>query len=285
MSNSLNFQLFSKGLYSSWCQLSNGIMFDAGEGAATTIGNGLTNVEHIFIGHTHGDHVLGLPSIIGCRNMARGTSRNVETRDHNKPLTVHFPNCTGGPRRDFDNLLRFIDERNRNWLRYDLKWHEMNPGDEVVIGTDTVVRAFPMEHQRNNLTLGYNINEKRRWLKSEFRGQDIRSLKKSNGWTDKELMEDYEKHVFAYCLDSFRFDPSHITGADLAVMDCTFLDAKDRDDPTHFTIDEAVDVALHAGVGTMFAAHISPRYAKLPQDGERDGIKIRIVDPDVQFAF
>jgi ribonuclease Z len=286
MSNTLNGQIFSKGLYSSWCHLSNSILFDAGEGAATTIGNGLTNIEHCFLGHFHGDHVLGLPSIIGCRNMAQGTSRNESTRHHNKPLTIHFPNCVGGPRRDFDDLMRFIEGRNRNWLRYDLKWHEMDVGDEVVIGANTVVRAFPMAHQKNNLTLGYTIVEKRHRLREEFRGQDIRALKKANGWTDKDVMSPYEKNIFAYCLDSYDFDPKHIRDAEVAVMDCTFLNPDDRDDPTHFTFDEATSVATVAGVGTMIAAHISSRYYELPSDRDTDtGMHVRVVDPAYTFAF
>ena len=280
--------MFSKGLYSSWCHVVGAgpnMLFDAGEGAATAIGNGLTNIEHIWLGHFHGDHVLGLPSIIGCRNMAQGTSRNEATRHHNKPLTIHFPNCVGGPRRDFDNLMRFIDERNRNWLRYDLNWHEMNPGDEVEIVNGTVVRAFAMSHQKNNLTLGYTVTEKRRRLREKFRGQDIRSLKSANNWTDADVMEPYDKNVFAYCLDSFGFDPKHIAGADVAVLDCTFLDPKDRDDPTHFTFDESVEIARAANVDVMIAAHISPRYSHIPPHGAVNGQTVRVVDPDLLFAF
>lgn len=288
MSNALNGQIFSKGLYSSWCHVVGAgpnMLFDAGEGAATTIGNGLTNIEHCFLGHNHGDHVLGLPSIIGCRNMAQGTSRNEATRDHNKPLTIHYPREAGSGRENFENLMRFVDSRNGRWLRYDLKWHEMDPGDEVEIGTNTIVRSFPMEHQKNSLTLGYTITEKRHHLREQFRGQDIRALKKANNWTDKDVMEVYEKNIFAYCLDSFRFDPRHIAGADVAVMDCTFLDPKDRDDPTHFTFGESVEVAKVANVKTMIAAHISSRYNHLPSDGVTNGQTVRVVDPDFTFSF
>ena len=290
MSNQLSGRIFSKGLYSSWCHIvgaGTNMLFDAGEGAATDIGNGLVNIEHIWLGHFHGDHVLGLPSIIGCRNMAQGTSRNAETRHHNKPLTIHFPNCSGGPRRDFDNLIQFIESRNRNWLRYDLKWHEMEPGDEVVIGTNTVVRAFQMEHQKNTLGLGYTLTEKRHRLREEFRGQDIRALKKANNWTDKDVMLTYDKHLFAYCLDSYKFDPKHIEGADIAVMDCTFIDPKDRDDPTHFTFAEAIDVATEANVKTMLAAHFSSRYRDVTEDddGMRGSVSVKIVNPSFARDF
>lgn len=284
----INGQIFSKGLYSSWCHVIGAgpdLLFDAGEGSATAIGNGLTNIEHLFISHNHGDHTLGLPSIIGCRNMARGTSRNVETRDHNKPLTIHYPKEIGYGRENFENLIRFVDSRNARWLRYNLMWHEMQPDDEVVIGTNTTIRAFPMEHQKNNLTLGYTLIEKRHRLREEFHGQNIRDLKVRNGWTDADVMEPYDKNIFAYCLDSFRFDPKHIKDVDVAVMDCTFLDPNDRDDPTHFTFDESVCVAKEAAVKMMVAAHISPRYHSIPTDCTRGDLTIKIVDPDMVRAF
>ena len=283
--------MFSKGLYSSWCQVIGAgpdMLFDAGEGAATAIGNGLTNIEHCFLGHFHGDHTLGLPSIVGCRNMAHGTSRNIETRSHNKPLTIHYPGEIVGTsgRESFADLRRFVESRNRNWLRYDLMWHEMEPDETVSIGTNLAVRAFSMEHQKNGLTLGYAVIENRRRLREQFRGQNIRALKTANGWTDNDVMEPYEKNVFSYCLDSFRFDPKNIAGADIAVMDCTFLDPRDRDDPTHFTFDESFALASGAGVGTMIAAHISSRYGRQFRPTDQtygSGMKVRVVDPDNIF--
>ena len=74
--------------------------------------------------------------------------------------------------------------------------------------------------------------------------------------------------------------------ADIAVMDCTFLNPDDRDDPTHFTFDEAVAVARSANVQTMIAAHISSRYYELPSDRDTDtGMHVRVVDPAYTFAF
>ena len=92
MNNGLNISIFSKALYSNWCHdKTRNILFDCGEGAATHIGNHLAGIDKIFVSHDHGDHTLGLPSIVGCRNAGRGMSRNEDTMDNNKPLTVYYP--------------------------------------------------------------------------------------------------------------------------------------------------------------------------------------------------
>lgn len=257
MNNGLNISIFSKALYSSWCyDKTRNLMFDCGEGAATNIGNCLAGIDKIFIGHSHGDHTLGLPSIIGCRNAGRGISRNIDTQDHNKPLTVYYPE---------DNylmkdLISFCKSRAGNWLRYDLKFVAINDGFELDLGNKQFVRAFTMRHQKNASTLGYVIYENRNRLKPEFRGQDIPSLLK-NGLTKDVMNESYRANLFAYCLDAYDIpDRSQLTDCKDVVMDCTFVNEKDRDDTTHFTIDEAIKICDDVGVKKIYAAHLSGRY-------------------------
>ena len=257
MNNGLNISIFSKALYSSWCyDKTRNILFDAGEGAATSIGNCLAGIDKIFIGHSHGDHTLGLPSIIGCRNAGRGISRNIDTQDHNKPLTVYYPE---------DNylmkdLISFCKSRAGNWLRYDLNFVPIGDGFELDLGNKQFVRAFTMRHQKNATTLGYVIYENRTRLKPEFRGQDIPTLLK-NGLTKDVMNESYRANLFAYCLDAYDIpDRSQLTDCKDVVMDCTFVNEKDRDDTTHFTIDEAIKICDDVGVKKIYAAHLSGRY-------------------------
>jgi ribonuclease Z len=254
----VNGTLFSKGLYSSWCHLPQfELMFDAGEGAATYLENDLANVTRIFIGHHHGDHTLGLPSIIGCRNMCQGMSRNPETRGHNKPLEIFYPKNSG--RESMRNLLGFIEERNGSWLRYDIKFTAIEPGFELEIAKNTFVQSFRVLHDKNHTCLGYRIIEKRKKLKVEFIGEDIAALKRSG--FKGEVMEHYTANLFAYVLDAYGIpNESILTDCKTVVMDCTFVDPIDRDDPTHFTLDEATDLCIRNRVGAMIVGHVSPRY-------------------------
>jgi ribonuclease Z len=251
--------LFSRGLYSSWCHLPRyNLVFDCGEGCATALGNDLANVTKIFLGHGHGDHTLGLPSFVGCRNTCQGTSRNEATMFHNKPLEIFYP---AGENFAISDLIEFIKFRCGDWLRYSLTWTALAPGDRVKVGHKTYVRAFETLHQKVGLTLGYVIEEERSRLKAEYRDQSIPALLKSGAVTSKDITEDYVANQFAYCLDAYKICDGHgLTNCPHAVMDCTFINPADRTDPTHFTFDEAYRFCHDNGIKNMYAAHISPRY-------------------------
>ena len=59
-------------------------------------------------------------------------------------------------------------------------------------------------------------------------------------------------------------------------MDCTFINAEDRDDPTHFTLDEAYKFCQCIGIKNMYAAHLSGRYNynKLVESNKDSDIKL-----------
>lgn len=250
-----NIEMFSKALYSSWCYDSTRqILFDCGEGCATALGNRLAGINSIYIGHTHGDHVLGLPSVIGCRNSGRGISRNEDTQNHNKPLIVYYPHDNR-----VDDLISFIDARNGNYLRYKLEFVPIGDGVEIPLGNNQFVRAFEMMHQKKKSTLGYVIYEKRRRLKKEFVGQNIPALLKSG--VDKDsINETYRANLFGYCLDAFKIDGEQLKDCDNVIMDCTFISEKDRTDDTHYSLEEARKFCTGLNIKNMFAAHLSGRY-------------------------
>ena len=257
--NSLNVRMASKALYSSWCYHQGyNTLFDCGEGCATSLANALPGVDLLFFSHGHGDHTLGLPSLVGCRNAAQGTSRNKETMaDHNKPLTIYYPKDNDL----FDDLFSFCEKRYAHWLRYKLNIVSIEPGFELQIGKNTYVRAIELRHQKSATTLGYVIYELRTRLKEKFRGQDIPALIRAHGYRPNDLSETYRANIFAYCLDAYEIvNPDEITGCANVVMDCTFLKKEDRTDMTHFTLDEAISVCKDVGVKHILAAHLSSRY-------------------------
>ena len=271
MNNGLNISVFSKALYSNWCHdKTRNLMFDCGEGAATSIGNFLAGIDKIFISHDHGDHTLGLPSIIGCRNAGRGMSRNVDTMDNNKPLTVYYPEDNYL----MNDLISFCKARAGNWLRYDLKFVPISSGFELDLGNKQFLRAFDMKHQKNKSTLGYVIYENRTRLKKEYQGLDIPSFIR-RGITSDKLNETYRANLFAYCLDAYQIgDTTELMDVKDIIMDCTFLDAKDRDDPTHFTLDEAYNFCQGIRAKNMYAAHLSGRYNynKIVENNKYNGV-------------
>lgn len=203
-----------------------------------------------MISHGHEDHVLGLLSFITARNIARG--------DHEKPLEIYYP----ADDRLCNMVRQFIDMRVGERLKYVLTWCPIRAGDEIQLTVPSQrIRSFSMLHQKRAETLGYVITESRTQLKPEFKGKNIPELLASNQVKRSDLSTTYTANLFAYCLDAYNFDSNMIKGAKLAVMDCTFLDHRDRDDPTHFTMREAWELCHRAEVETMVAAHVSPRYS------------------------
>jgi ribonuclease Z len=243
-----NLTAFSKGLYSNWFyHKPTRSLFDCGEGVATTFGNFLYGIENIFISHSHGDHVLGLPSLIGCRNSGRG--------DKEKPLNIYYPADNQYAMLD---LINFISRRNPR-LNFDINWNAISTNDTFVVGDRLSIKPFKMSHQKGKTTLGYNVVEKRSRLKAGFVGKNIPELLKS-GVDKKDLNEEYHKKLLSYCLDSYYLDVTDIAETEVAVMDCTFVDDNDRDDSTHFSFSEATALCKEAKVESMIAAHFSGRY-------------------------
>lgn len=255
--------LFSRALYTSWCHVPRyELLFDCGEGCALHLGNNTANVRKIFLGHGHGDHVLGLIGFIGARNNAQGMSRNEATRHHNKALEIFYP--VGDT--SIEQIAEFCAFRNRDWLRYDLKWTPIPVGAKIDIGKNLWVESFETIHH-SGLSLGYVIRERRKRLKPEYVGKNIRELLSSGTVTPNFINEEHVVNLFAYCLDAYDFGKNaDLTGCEHAVMDCTFINKDDRntDDPTHFTIDEALTFCHNNDIDNMYAAHVSPRYDGQP---------------------
>jgi phosphoribosyl 1,2-cyclic phosphodiesterase len=159
-----------------------------------------------------------------------------------------------------NDLIQFVQSRTNGWLRYDMKFIPISAGFEKQLGKNVYLRAFNMKHQKNKSTLGYVIYENRTRLKKEYQGQDIPTLIKQ-GIDGKTLNETYRANLFAYCLDAYAIpDYKELVECKDVVMDCTFINAEDRDDPTHFTLDEAYNLCQVIGIKKMYAAHLSGRY-------------------------
>jgi len=276
--------MYSKGLYSTWLYYSaDRILFDAGEGASSILGNKAFAVRRVFLSHGHADHIAGLIGLINIRNNAMG--------DREKDLTVYYPKGNYL----VTEMMNFIARTNRR-LNYTLEWVPLKPGDRVELLAGQLpryVEAFPTVHVHNEVSLGYNVVEVRHRLRPEFAGssqEEIVARVKTEG--KDSITEYYDQKLFSYGGDSVAIKPAYVADTEILCHDTTFLDEEDRKEYKHATLAEAIACAREARVKKeLLCVHISSRYkGKLREieaaSGRYDGLdfKVTLVPPGRIYA-
>ena len=276
--------IYSKGLYSTWIYYSpDRILFDAGEGASSILGNKAFAIKRVFLSHGHADHIAGLVGLVNIRNNAMG--------DKEKELIIYYP------RGNYlvSEMMAFLARTNKR-LNYDLEWVPLQEGDRVELLSGQMPRyieAFPTVHVHNETSLGYNIVEVRHRLRPEFAGapqEEIVKLVREKG--REAISETYDQRLFSYGGDSVAIKPAYIEGTEVLCHDTTFLDDQDRKEYKHATLAEAIVTARDAKVKKeLICFHISSRYkAKLKEisaaSGHYEGLdfKVTLVPPGRIFA-
>lgn len=100
----------------------------------------ISKINKIFITHLHGDHIFGLPGLLGSRSFQGETS----------PLTIYGPS----------GLKEFIEVSlsvSKTFLRYQLEVVEIEDGD-VIDADDYKIVVGKLEH--GIVSFGYRIEEK-----------------------------------------------------------------------------------------------------------------------------
>ncbi len=276
--------IYSKALYSSWVYYSaDRILFDAGEGASSILGNKAFAIRRIFLSHGHADHIAGLVCLINIRNNGMG--------DKEKELTVYYPKSNYL----ISEMINFISRTNRR-LSYSLEWVPLEAGDRIQLITGQLPRyieAFPTVHVPSETSLGYNVVEVRHRLKPEFAGasqKDIIAVIKERG--REAISETYDQRLFSYGGDSVQIKPAYVQGTEILCHDTTFLAEEDRKEYKHATLAEAIATARLAGVKKeLICFHISSRYKDKVKEivaasGRYDGLdfKVTLVPPGRVFS-
>jgi ribonuclease Z len=125
-----------------------------------------------FVSHTHLDHVAALPVLVARRRMMRM-----------EPPTIYLPaEAVAG----IQVLLRAFQRLDRG--RLPAKLVGLEPGDEVELSRELVVKAFATAHTIPSL--GYLVWERRKKLKPQYQGlsgDQIRDLRLSGVEVSAEL--------------------------------------------------------------------------------------------------
>jgi ribonuclease Z len=242
------------------------LLFDCGEGTQRQMmryGTGFA-VDHLFVTHLHGDHVLGIPGLL----------QTFDFNDRERPVAIHTPTGTRG------NVKQLI-EANGTVPSYPVRINEISAGDTVLSRPEYEVRAIATDHRC--ASVGYVLAEDDR--KGEFdreKAEEVLGIPPGPKYSKLHRGEAIEHdgrtiepgevvgpprpgRTFVYTGDTLPTNSvvAASEGADLLVHDATFAeDRRDRAEATaHSTAREAAEVARDAGVRTLALTHISTRYA------------------------
>ncbi len=240
---------FSLAKYATWFYYKpDNLLFDAGEGVSVAMRNMIYGIDAVVISHGHGDHIAGLPGLLRSRASSMG--------DKFKPMTIYYPKED----RSIIKLYRYIKETVGK-LTFEMEWKEISSGDNITLASNRILVPFATNHGENCLTLGYKIVENRVRLKPQYRELKQSDLVKIIQQEGKQsVSETYSHNLLCFSGDSMALDPKICENAEVLLHDSTFLNSEDRDENTHATVSEAIQVAIQAKVGILALFHFSARY-------------------------
>ncbi|TFD92214.1 ribonuclease Z [Jeotgalibacillus sp. R-1-5s-1] len=218
-------------------------------------------IEKIFITHLHGDHIFGLPGLIGSRSFQGGT----------EPLSIYGP---AGTKEYIETSLRISGTH----LKYELFIHEITDQSEFE-DAEYQIKVFKLDHALDSF--GYRLTEKDKpgtLMVDKLRetglppGPLYNELKngKSVEWNGQTLKgEDYleepKKGMVIAVAGDTRKTPAAIKlarGADVLIHEATFGAGHEEMayQYYHSTATQAAETAREAGVKELWLTHISARY-------------------------
>lgn len=244
-------------------------LFDCGEGTQTQMARSSLKpgaLEAIFLTHFHGDHVNGLPGLIG--------SLTLDQRD--RPLDIIGPR---GLQKWFDTLR----DLSILWPGFPVRLHEIGGPSLVYEHPKFEVEAKPLDHRVE--AWGYALEEFERPGRFDVsaaqelgipsgplygRLQDGESIKLADGRVidpDQVLGPARPGFKLAYCSDTRPCDSADALAADADVLihEATYPAGEEQlaHERGHSTAADAARCASRADAEQLFLTHISQRYTDL----------------------
>lgn len=242
-------------------------MIDCGEGAQRSFQKHrlkISRLGNIFLTHLHGDHVFGLPGLVGSMGLQNeGGILRIHTFEDGKEI-----------------LTKIFDYFSRD-LPFEIQYNILNPEKEEIAYEDSSlrVRTLPLRHRIP--AVGYVFEEKEglrhinrgmvdfhgvpiHLLNSIKRGADF--VRDDGKVIDNKILttDPTPPRSYAHISDTMYMSDiaEKIGPVDLLFHETTYLEefAKDAHRRGHSTAKEAARVALDSGAKRLLTGHYSSRY-------------------------
>lgn len=242
-------------------------MIDCGEGAQQQMMRQhlkMSRLHHIFLTHLHGDHVFGLPGLLGTLALTRkGGGVTVHTSAEGKRILSEI----------LDFFARDTD--------LEITFHVLDPHEsQIAFENDSIcVRTVPLNHRVDCMGYLFEEKPKLRHIRRDMIDfhnipfTKIADIKRGDDYVTadgkviaNELLTTAAPPSYSYAhISDTRYIPTlaqTIKGTDLLFHETTYLDsdkglARER---YHSTSTEAATVARDAGAGMLVTGHYSSRY-------------------------
>ena len=245
-------------------------LIDCGEGTQIQLRKYKTrfqSVNHIFISHLHGDHILGLPGLLASMNLL----------GRKNDLTIYAP-------KELEEMILTIHRFSDAHLNYQLHFIHTQDKIKQKLWEDDKVEVYSIPLQHRIATTGFLFNEKSlprsinkyQLEKMDVSFAEIHKLKQgfdaidNNGNTIKNetlTIDPPKPRSYAFCSDTRFFEAlaDDIRNVNLLYHESTFLeDKKDRAAQTfHSTACQAANMAILCGAQKLILGHFSARYDNL----------------------
>ena len=239
-------------------------MIDCGEGAQAQMqrmGLPMMGIGHIFISHNHGDHIFGLPGLIGTMDLLGRTAE----------LHIHAPRQVG-------ELLDFLHGTYYTDIGFEVCFHPVDTRRHSLIYEDRsiTVHSIPLQHRLP--TSGFLFREKpslphiRRELIDAYQipVSQINNIKAGASWTREDGTVIPHEHLttpsappraYAYCSDTVYLPELKdiVKGVNLLYHEATYLHERvlRAGQTLHTTAAQAATLARDAGVKRLCIGHFS----------------------------
>lgn len=271
---------YSKALYSTWVYLNSlKTLCDCGEGVNTHLEGKLISIRNILLTHGHSDHFTGLQNVLVTKFRHHSLTGEIY------PLRIFYPQGDKGLAAYLGYLDKYYGLSSNKC--YDVELIPVKPNNVYKLygKRDFRLRTFKTKHGNDVNSVGYNIVETKRKLRSEFVGMDQAEIKRHIMEKGKDAVTNQVEEIKAtYVGDSRVIPASNFMDTELLIHEATFLEGYSEKELFHATVKEALRCAGEARAKMILLFHFSIRFTK--EIIQREIARYRhYVPQDVQILF